>query len=148
MGTLRKATATWNGTGLEGKGTLNSKNQFFNNTPYSFNSRFENADGTQGTNPEELLAAAHAGCFAMALSFAVTQAGFTPEVLHVEAKVALDAVGDGFEISVIKLHLTGEVSGMTESQFNELAEAVKLGCPISKALSATPIELITQFTTK
>ncbi|MCF6142260.1 OsmC family protein [Flavobacterium sp. K77] len=148
MGTLRKATATWNGTGLEGKGTLNSKNQFFNNTPYSFNSRFENADGTQGTNPEELLAAAHAGCFAMALSFAVTQAGFTPEVLHVEAKVALDAVGDGFEISVIKLHLTGEVSGMTESQFNELAEGVKLGCPISKALSATPIELITQFTTK
>lgn len=148
MGTLRKATATWNGTGLEGKGTLNSKNQFFNNTPYSFNSRFENVDGTQGTNPEELLAAAHAGCFAMALSFAVTQAGFTPDVLHVEAKVALDAVGDGFEISVIKLHLTGEVSGMTESQFNELAEGVKLGCPISKALSATPIELITQFTTK
>lgn len=148
MGTLRKATATWNGTGLEGKGTLNSKNHFFNNTPYSFSSRFENADGTQGTNPEELLAAAHAGCFAMALSFAVTQAGFTPEVLHVEAKVALDAVGDGFEISVIKLHLTGEVSGMTEAQFNELAEGVKLGCPISKALSTTPIELITQFTTK
>ncbi|MBB1193260.1 hypothetical protein DNC80_06195 [Flavobacterium sp. SOK18b] len=66
----------------------------------------------------------------------------------IEAKVALDAVSDGLEISVIKLHLTGEVSGMSETQFNELAEAVKLGCPISKALSATPTELITQFTTK
>lgn len=145
MATTRKATAVWNGTGLEGTGSLHSSNKFFDNTPYSFKSRFENEDGKLGTNPEELIAAAHSGCYAMALSFAISQAGFTPEELKVEAKVILDAVEGGFAITNIELHLVGKVSGMEESQFNELADAAKVGCPISKALSATPITLNKQF---
>lgn len=142
----RNATAVWNGTGKEGKGSLNTTNKFFDNTPYSFKSRFENEDGKVGTNPEELIAAAHAGCYAMALSFAVTEAGFTPDELKVEASVVLDSVESGFAISGITLHLDGKVSGMEEDKFMELAKGAKEGCPISKALSAVPITLEANFT--
>lgn len=145
MATIRRASAVWNGTGMEGNGSLNSSNKFFDNTPYSFKSRFENEDGKLGTNPEELIAAAHSGCYAMALSFAISQAGFTPDELKVDAKVILDTVEDGFAITNIELNLVGKVSGMDELQFNELAEAAKTGCPISKALSATPITLNKKF---
>ena len=145
MATKRTASAVWNGTGLEGKGVLNSPNKFFNNTPYSFKSRFENEDGQMGTNPEELLAAAHSGCFAMALSFAIAEAGFTADELKVKASVVLDAVDGGFGVTGITLHLEGKVSGMTEAQFTELANGAKAGCPISKALSAVPISLETVF---
>ena len=145
MATFRRATAVWRGTGQEGIGTLNTTNKFFNNTPYSFKTRFENEDGVQGTNPEELIAAAHAGCFAMALSFAIAQAGFVPEELKVEAKVTLDAVAGGFGITGIALTLAGRVPGMSEAQFTELANGAKAGCPISQALSAVPISLDATF---
>lgn len=145
MATSRRATAVWNGTGLEGKGTLNTSNKFFNNAPYSFKTRFENEDGVLGTNPEELIAAAHAGCFAMALSFAIAEAGFTAEELKVEAKVTLDAVAGGFGITGITLALAGKVPGLSEAQFTELANGAKAGCPISKALSAVPISLDLTF---
>ena len=145
MATTRNATALWSGTGLQGKGVLNTDNAFFNNTPYSFSSRFENADGKQGTNPEELIAAAHAGCYAMALSFAITEAGFTPDALTVTASVVLDKVEGGFGITQITLNLEGKVAGMNQAQFVTLAEGAKVGCPVSKALSATPIHLNINF---
>jgi lipoyl-dependent peroxiredoxin len=141
----RRAAAVWNGTGLEGNGVLNAPSGFFNNSPYSFKTRSQNADGQSGTNPEELIAAAHAGCFAMALSFGIVGAGFVADQLDVTAEVTLDAVEGGLAITGIKLTLTGKVSGMTEAQFVELANAAKAGCPISKALSAVPISLDAQF---
>ncbi|PYF69517.1 OsmC family protein [Pedobacter nutrimenti] len=141
----RRVTAVWNGTGLEGKGTLSSANNFFNQTPYSFKTRFENEDGKAGTNPEELIAAAHAGCFNMQLSFMIVAAGFTADELSTEATVSLDPVEGGFAISNITLDLHGKVSGMDEAKFIELANAAKAGCPVSKALSATPITLNVSF---
>ncbi len=145
MATKRSATAVWSGTGLEGKGTLNTSNKFFNETPYSFKTRFQNEDGVLGTNPEELIAAAHAGCLAMALSFAIVQAGFVADELNVTAAVTLDAVEGGFGITGINLKLEGKVAGMTEAQFTELANGAKEGCPISKALSSVPISLDITF---
>ncbi len=145
MATKRTASAVWNGTGLEGNGTLNAPSKFFDNTPYSFKTRFQNEDGKLGTNPEELIAAAHAGCFAMALSFAIVEAGFTADELNVKAAVVLDAVEGGFGITGIALHLDGKVTGMTEAKFHALAEGAKAGCPISKALSSVPITLETKF---
>jgi lipoyl-dependent peroxiredoxin len=145
MATKRRATAVWSGTGLEGKGSLNTSNKFFDNTPYSFKARFQNEDGTLGTNPEELIAAAHAGCYAMALSFAIAQAGFVADELKTEASIVLDAVEGGFAITGITLHLDGKVKGMEAKQFFDLANGAKLGCPISKALSAVPIKLEANF---
>ena len=141
----RKATATWKGTGAKGKGTLSGPSGVLDNTPYSFSSRFENEDGKKGTNPEELIAAAHAGCFAMALSFAIQNAGHEAKQLDVTATVSLDKSDDGFEVSNIKLNLHGIVPDMSEDQFKELAQGAKEGCPISKALSAVPIELEMSF---
>lgn len=141
----RRVTAVWNGTGLEGKGTLSSANKFFDQTPYSFKTRFENEDGKAGTNPEELIAAAHAGCFNMQLSFMIVAAGFTADELTTEATVSLDPVEGGFAISGITLDLKGKVTGMDEAKFTELANAAKAGCPVSKALSATPITLNITF---
>lgn len=146
MAIKRSASALWNGTGLEGKGVLNSSNKFFDNTPYSTKSRFENEDGTLGTNPEELLAAAHAGCFTMALSFAIANAGFTADELKTDAVVTIDKEGAHFSVTGIELKLEGKVTGMEEAQFVELANGAKAGCPISKALSAVPITLTTIFT--
>lgn len=145
MATKRKATAVWSGTGLEGNGTLSAPSKFFNNTPYSFKTRFQNENGELGTNPEELLAAAHAGCFAMALSFAIVQAGFVADELSVEANVTLDAVEGGFGITAIVLDLVGKVAGMDEAKFVELANGAKVGCPISRALSTVNITLNTKF---
>lgn len=145
MALKRKVTAIWQGTGADGSGTLHSANQFFNGTPYSFKSRFENEDGQLGTNPEELIAAAHAGCFAMALSFAISKAGFTPERLSVQAVVAMDKGEAGFSISGITLQLEGKVPGLDEAQFMTLAEGAKAGCPVSRALAAVPIALEAQF---
>ncbi|MBC7411024.1 MAG: OsmC family protein [Bacteroidia bacterium] len=141
----KNATAVWNGTGAQGNGVLNTSNKFFDNTPYSFKTRFENEDGKLGTNPEELIAAAHAGCFAMALSFAVAQAGFVADEIKTNATVTLDAVEGGFGITGIALKLEGKVPGMTEAMFVELANGAKAGCPVSKALSAVPISLDTTF---
>ncbi len=145
MSIKRKAVAVWNGTGLEGNGALNTPSKFFNNTPYSFKTRFQNENGELGTNPEELLAAAHAGCFAMALSFAIVQAGFVADELNVEANITMEPVESGFSITSIVLDLTGKVAGMSEDKFVELANGAKVGCPISKALSSVSISLNTKF---
>lgn len=141
----RKANAVWKGTGLEGTGVLTTQSGAFENQPYSFKMRFQDEDGKSGTNPEELIAAAHAGCFAMALSFQVSNAGFTPEELDVDAVVQMDKSDAGWSISGVTLNLTGSVPDMSEEKFMELANAAKEGCPISKVLSAVPITLNATF---
>ena len=138
---IRKSSAVWNGTGKEGKGVLTSTSGVLSNTPYSFAARFESEDGKAGTNPEELIAAAHAGCFTMALSFQLAGAGFTATELKTEAAVKVDQVEGGFKITSIKLTLTGQVPNISEEQFLELANAAKEGCPVSQALSAVEISL-------
>ena len=124
----RTATAVWNGSGKEGKGYLTTQSTSLNKTQYSYKSRFE--DGV-GTNPEELIAAAHAGCFAMKLSFVLQGAGFTPDSLDVTAEVTLD---NGV-ISSSHLVLKAKIPGISARQFEESAEDAKLNCPVSKSLN-------------
>ena len=138
---IRKSTAIWHGDGLHGKGSLTTQSGAFHDQPYSFHTRFQSEDGKAGTNPEELLGAAHAGCYAMALSFALTDAGHEPAELTVSANVDLQKVEDGFAIKAIALDLQGRVPGIDAAKFLAIAEAAKKGCPISKALAATPITL-------
>jgi osmotically inducible protein OsmC len=138
---IRKSTARWRGNGLQGQGELTTQSGVFKDQPYSFKTRFQSEDGKAGTNPEELIGAAHAGCFAMALAFALSDAGHTPEELRVSASVDLQKVEDGFAIKSIALELEGRVPGVDAAKFQTIAEAAKKGCPISKALSATPITL-------
>lgn len=133
----RTATAVWNGSGKEGKGQLTTQSTTLNNTQYSYKSRFE--EGV-GTNPEELIAAAHAGCFTMKLSFVLGVAGFTPESLETTSTVALE---DG-AITSSKLVLKAKVPGITPEQFKEAAEDAKVNCPISKLLN-TEITLDAQL---
>jgi osmotically inducible protein OsmC len=142
----RKSTAIWHGTGMNGNGSLYSTSGVFNNTPYSFKTRFKNEDGKEGTNPEEIIAAAHAGCFAMALSFMLDGAGYTASELKVEAAVSIEQVTDHFEITAIHLDLTGTVPGITSDKFCELAEGAKVNCPVSRALQAVPITLNVRLT--
>ena len=138
---IRKANAVWQGTGLEGKGTLSSPSTVLNETPYSFKTRFENEDGKSGTNPEELIAAAHAGCFSMALSFQLTGANFAPTKLSTEATITMVQENGGFKFKSIHLHLEGIVPNISEEQFKELADVAKKNCPVSQALSAVEITL-------
>jgi osmotically inducible protein OsmC len=138
---IRKSTAKWQGDGLHGKGTLTTQSGAFQSQPYSFQTRFQSEDGKAGTNPEELLAAAHAGCFAMATSFALTNAGHAPEELRVTAGVDITKTDDGFVIKTINLELEAKVSGIDAAAFEKIAESAKKGCPLSKALAATPITL-------
>jgi osmotically inducible protein OsmC len=137
----RKATAIWQGNGAEGQGSLSSTSGVLNKTPYSATTRFKNEDGLAGTNPEELIAAAHSGCYAMALSFALATAGFTATELKVEAAVSIEKITDHFEITGINLDLTGNVPGITEEKFLELAGTAKVNCPVSRALKAVNITL-------
>jgi len=137
----RKATAIWQGNGMEGKGKLTSTSGVLNNTPYSFITRFKNEDGIAGTNPEELIAAAHGGCYAMALSFALAGEGFVATELKVEAAVNMEHKTDHFEITGIHLNLTGIVPGITTGKFLELANNAKINCPVSQALKAVEITL-------
>lgn len=137
----RKATAIWQGNGAEGKGSLSSTSGVLNKTPYSSTTRFKNEDGLAGTNPEELIAAAHSGCYAMALSFGLAGAGFTATELKVEAAVNIEKMTDHFEITDIHLDLTGNVPGISEEKFLELASAAKVNCPVSRALKAVNITL-------
>ena len=124
----RKATAVWKGSGKEGKGHLTTQSSILDKTQYSYSSRFE--QGT-GTNPEELIAAAHAGCFAMKLSFVLGEAGSNPDELNVECTVTL---GDGV-ITESHLILKGKVPGISKEKFQECAEEAKKSCPISKSLN-------------
>jgi len=125
----RKAKANWKGTGMEGKGTISTQSTTLDNAQLSFKTRFEQG---VGTNPEELLAAAHSGCFTMQLSFLLTEAGFVPEDLNTEARVIFE---DG-TITTIQLELTGNVPGISEEQFIETAQKAKQICPVSKLLNA------------
>lgn len=138
---IRKSSAVWRGTGKEGSGTLTSPSGVLHATPYSFKDRFESEDGKAGTNPEELIAAAHAGCFSMALSFQLTGAGFTPEELKTDASVRIDPAEGGFKITSIRLDLQAKVPNISEDKFQELANAAKRNCPVSQALSAVDISL-------
>ena len=129
----RSATAVWNGSLKEGNGTLSAAGGALRSTPYSFGSRFESG---AGTNPEELIAAAHAGCFAMALSAGLTEAGFKPDRLEATADVKLENVpGSGWSVTASDLNLTAKVPGIDQEKFNELAEKAKSTCPISRLLN-------------
>jgi lipoyl-dependent peroxiredoxin len=130
---IRKARAVWRGTGRDGNGDITSDSGVLSQTPYSYKTRFESA---RGTNPEELIAAAHAGCFAMALAFELQKAGFTPAELATEAAVALEPEGQGFKISRSALSLRARVPGIEESAFAELARRAEKNCPVSKVLNA------------
>jgi osmotically inducible protein OsmC len=137
----RKSTAIWQGNGSEGKGNLTSTSGVLNKTPYSSMMRFKNEDGLAGTNPEELIAAAHSGCYAMALSYGLAGAGFVATELKVEATVNIELMTDHWEITNIHLDLKGIVPGIKEEQFIELANAAKINCPVSQALRALEITL-------
>ncbi|WP_373074511.1 OsmC family protein [Zeaxanthinibacter enoshimensis] len=137
----RRASAQWKGSGKEGKGTLNTQSGILEDTQYSFHTRFE--DGNKGTNPEELIGAAHAGCFTMQLSFLLGEEGFTPETLNTDAKVAFQ---DG-EIVKITLELDGVVPGIDEEEFKRIADKAKEVCPVSKLLKAE-IELSVNLTNR
>ncbi len=126
----RTANAIWNGSGKEGKGYLTTQSTTLNKTQYSYTSRFEQG---VGTNPEELIAAAHAGCFAMALSFALQGAGLTADTLDVACTITLEP---GVGITHSDLVLKAKVPGVTPEKFQELAAGAKAGCPVSKVLNA------------
>jgi osmotically inducible protein OsmC len=128
----RRANAVWNGSLTEGNGTMRMASGAYEG-PYSFQSRFEEGEGT---NPEELIAAAHAGCFSMALSGELGNLGHTPESVETEAIVHLDKVDDGFAIKRIDLRTRVTAPGVPESDFEQAAEAAKKGCPVSQALAA------------
>lgn len=137
----RTSTAVWRGTGAEGQGVLSTQSGAFKDQPYSAKARFQSEDGKLGTNPEELVGAAHAGCFAMALSFQLSNAGHPPEELNVSATVEMEKREIGWTIENIRLNLTGKVPGIDNAKFMELAEKAKAGCPISRALQTIPISL-------
>jgi lipoyl-dependent peroxiredoxin len=128
----RTANARWDGSLTEGNGTMRMTSGAYEG-PYSFQSRFQEGDGT---NPEELIAAAHAGCFSMALSDELGRAGHDPESVETEAIVHLDKEDEGFAIKRIELRTRARVPGISEEEFREVAEAAKKGCPVSRALAA------------
>lgn len=137
----RKATATWSGTGKEGSGHITTTSGVLSDTPHSFLTRFVSEDGRAGTNPEELIAAAHASCFTMKLSFVLNAAGFTADKLECTANVRMDKVGDGMGVVGIHLDLTGSVPGIDATKFQACAEDAKANCPISQLLRSVPITL-------
>jgi osmotically inducible protein OsmC len=130
---IRKAKAVWRGTGRDGDGDITTDSGVLRQTPYSYKTRFENETGT---NPEELLAAAHAGCFTMALAFALQQGGYEPSELTTEAAVTLDQQGQGFTITRSALTLTASVPGLDEATFRQMAAGAEKNCPVSKVLNA------------
>lgn len=129
----KTASAVWQGDLKSGKGSISTESGALKDNPYGFNTRFENAPGT---NPEELIGAAHAGCFSMALSLMLGQAGFTAERIATRAEVTLDKDGEGFSITAIALTLDAQIPGIDEAQFQQIANQAKEGCPVSKVLNA------------
>lgn len=140
-GLQRSARAVWRGDGLKGSGSLTTPSGALKEQPYSTKLRFEDVEGRAGTNPEELVAAAHAGCFSMALSFQLAGAGHPPEELDTTATVHMAKEGTDWSITRIVLTLRAKVPGIDEAKFQELAGKAKAGCPISKALAAVDIQL-------
>jgi osmotically inducible protein OsmC len=135
---IRTAEAEWQGDLRQGKGTMRLGSGAFEGS-YSFATRF--GDDTSGTNPEELIGAAHAGCYSMALSNALASAGFTPTSVHTTARVHFDRDETGFALNPIDLEVHAVVPGIDEETFQKLAQEAKVGCPVSKALAATTINL-------
>jgi len=129
----KTASAIWQGGLKDGNGLLSTESGALKQNPYGFNTRF---DGSPGTNPEELIGAAHAGCFSMALSMMLGEAGLTPERIDTIAEVSLDKQSDGFAITAVHLILKAKVPGASEAQFQEVADKAKVGCPVSKVLNA------------
>lgn len=134
----RSSEAVWNGSIKEGNGTIKLGSGAFEG-PYSFNSRF--GDDTKSTNPEELIAAAHSGCFTMALAGALGRAGFTPTKLETKANVKLEKQGEGFYIPNIDLETKAEITGITDEEFQQIAKSAKENCPVSKVLAGAEISL-------
>lgn len=130
---IRKASAVWNGSLKEGKGTVSTESGVLSNSQYSFSTRFENG---RGTNPEELIAAAHAGCFSMALSAQLGNAGITPESIETTASLTFEKLEAGFTVSKIHLDTVARIPGADQAAFDKAAEAAKAGCPISRLLKA------------
>ncbi len=141
----RTSTAVWHGTGPKGSGTISTLSGAFKDQPYSVNARFVSEDGKAGTNPEELVAAAHASCFTMATAFQITNAGHEPTELTTVATVSMEKQDAGWTIVGIHLDLTGSVPNITADQFQTFADSAKKGCPISRALAAVPITLTATF---
>ena len=133
MKTSNKATTVWEGSGKKGKGSFETPSGVLNDATISFGKRFE---GESGTNPEEIIAAAHAGCFSMALAVQLEQAGFTAKRLETTAVVTLEKIGDGFAITRSDLNLQATVPGVEREAFGQIAERAKSGCPVSKLLNA------------
>lgn len=129
----RKASAIWSGSLKDGKGTLSTESGVLSATPYSFRTRFESE---KGTNPEELIGAAHAGCFSMALSMILGQAGMTAEKIETEATITLEQQGGGFAVTASHLEVKVTIPGADEAAFKQAAETAKANCPISKLLNA------------
>jgi lipoyl-dependent peroxiredoxin len=130
---VRKASAVWNGSLKEGKGKISTESKVLSNAQYSFSTRFENGIGT---NPEELIAAAHAGCFSMALSAQLGGAGMTPESIETTAAVTLEKLEAGFTVTKIHLDVSAKVPGADAAAFEKAAQDAKAGCPISRLLKA------------
>jgi osmotically inducible protein OsmC len=129
----RSATAAWRGGLKDGKGALTTDSGVLSNTPYSYTTRFENE---KGTNPEELIAAAHAGCFTMATSAQLGNAGLTPELLETKATVTMEKLDVGWTVTAVHLDLTAKIPGATQQEFETAANKAKEGCPISRLLKA------------
>ena len=131
--TIKTASAIWKGSIKEGGGTISTETGVLRDAPYGFKSRFENG---KGTNPEELIGAAHAGCFSMALSLMLGNEGMTPEKIETHAEVTLDKVGEGFEITASHLKVVAKIPGADKAKFEQVANKAKEGCPVSKLLKA------------
>lgn len=139
---IRKATAVWHGAGAEGDGILSTPSGVLSDTPYSSKARFVSKDGEDTwTNPEELIAAAHAGCFSMALSYQLTGAGFIPDEIHTDAHLTMEKEDAGWAIKGIKLMVEASIPNIDDAKFQELAGNAKAGCPVSKALGAIDITM-------
>jgi osmotically inducible protein OsmC len=130
---IKKAWAVWQGSIKEGGGTISTESGVLKEAPYGFKSRFENG---KGTNPEELIGAAHAGCFSMALSLMLGEAGLVPDRIETHADVTLEKSGDGFAITASHLTVTARIPGADDARFLAIAEKAKAGCPVSKLLNA------------
>jgi osmotically inducible protein OsmC len=130
---IKKAWAVWKGSGKDGGGSLSTETGVLRDAPYGLKARFENG---KGTNPEELIGAAHAGCFSMALAVMLGEAGLTPERIETHADVTLDKVGDGYEITASHLSVSARIPGVDNATFQGIANKVKSGCPVSKLLKA------------
>jgi len=129
----KKASAVWKGSLKEGTGTISTETGVLKDAPYGFKSRFENG---RGTNPEELIGAAHAGCFSMALAAMLGEAGLTPEKIETQAQVTLEKQGEGFAITASHLNVVAKIPGIDAGKFAEIANKAKAGCPVSKVLNA------------